>query len=199
MTILYRAALAICLCALPAAAQDSWQLDRAHSSLEFAVTHMLISEGTGRFKDFDVKLTTTGEEYVPESIEATIKTGSIDTDNESRDGDLMGEEFFDVAKYPMASFRSTKIEKTGDKRYRITGELTIRDTTRTEVLDATFLGSVTDSRGGKRIGWKAETTINRFDYGVSWNRLLEAGGLVVSKEVRLTIRLEMRKPAPPKG
>ncbi|HLF13818.1 MAG TPA: YceI family protein [Bacteroidota bacterium] len=186
------------LAAGPVAAQDTWQLDRAHSSIEFAVTHMLISEATGRFRDFDVTMTSKGDDFSAMAIEAAIKTASIATDNEYRDNDLLGADFFDAAKYPLATFKSTKLEKAGENKYRITGELTIRDTTKPVVLDATYFGSITDPKGGVRTGWKAETTINRFDYGVAWNRALEAGGLVVSKDVKLTIRLEMKKAQPGK-
>lgn len=188
----------VLLAAGPLAGQDAWQIDRSHSSIEFAVTHMVIAEATGRFKDFDVKMTSAGDDFSTAGIEATIKTASIATDNEYRDNDLHGAEFFDVQKYPEAAFKSTKFEKTGDGRYKITGNLTIRDTTKPVVLDATYFGSITDAKGGVRMGWKAETTIDRFDFGVKWNKALEAGGLVVSKDVRLTIRVEMKKVQPEK-
>ncbi len=186
------------LTALPAVAQDSWQLDRSHSSIEFAVTHMVIAEATGRFREFDVKMTSAGADFTAGGIEATIKTASIATDNEYRDNDLLGAEFFDAAKYPEATFKSTKFEKVADGKYTITGNLTIRDTTRSITLDAIYFGSITDAKGGVRMGWKAETTIDRFAFGVIWNKLLDSGGLVVSKDVKLTIRLEMKKVQPEK-
>ncbi len=186
------------LAAGPLAGQDAWQVDRSHSSVEFAVTHMIIAEATGRFKDFDVKMTSAGEDFSAATIEAVIKTGTIATDNEYRDNDLLGPDFFDATKHPEATFKSTKFEKTPDGKYKITGNLTIRDTTKPVVLDAIYFGSMTDSRGGVRMGWKAETTIDRFDFGVKWNKALEAGGLVVSKDVRLTIRVEMKKVQPEK-
>jgi polyisoprenoid-binding protein YceI len=183
----------ILLAAWPLAAQDAWQMDASHSSIEFSVTHMLISEVTGRFRDFDVAMTSKGDDFSGAAIATTVKTASISTDNADRDQALLGADFFDTEKYPTATFKSTRFEKAGDGKYTIAGELTIRDSTKPVVLDATLLGSMTDSRGGVRSGWRAETTINRFDYGVAWNRALEAGGLVVSKEVRITIRLEMKK------
>ncbi len=192
-TLFFGFALCLLVAAVPAAGQDSWQLDRSHSSIEFAVTHMVIAEATGRFREFDVKMTSAGEDFSAAGIEATIKTSSIATDNEYRDNDLLGAEFFDAANHPEATFRSTKFEKVADGKYRITGDLTIRDTTRSIVLDATYFGSITDARGGVRMGWKAETTIDRFAFGVIWNKLLDSGGLVVSKDVRITIRLEMKK------
>lgn len=176
-----------------ARAQDVWQLDRSHSSVEFAVTHMVIAEATGRFKEFDVKMTTAGDDFTGSTIEATIQTASIMTDNDYRDNDLRGPEFFDTEKYPTATFKSTKWEKTGENRFKVTGDLTIRDRTKPVVLDVTYFGSITDARGGVRSGWKAETTIDRFEFGTVWNKTLETGGLVVSKDVRLTMRVEMKK------
>jgi polyisoprenoid-binding protein YceI len=188
----------ILLAAGPLAGQDAWQLDRSHSSIEFAVTHMVIAEATGRFRDFDMKMTSAGDDFSTARIEAVIKTGSITTDNEYRDNDLLGAGFFDAQKYPEATFKSTKIVKAGEGKYKIMGDLTIRDSTKSVVLDATYFGSMSDPRGGLRMGWKAETTIDRFDFGVAWNKSLETGALVVSKDVRLTIRLEMKKAQPEK-
>jgi polyisoprenoid-binding protein YceI len=183
------------LAAGPLRAQDAWQLDKAHSSIEFAVTHMVIAEATGRFKDFDVKLTTNGEDFTTATLEATIQMASVSTDNDNRDADLRGPEFFDTEKYPTAVFKSTKWEKSGEGRYKVTGDLTMKDKTKPVVLDVTYFGSITGSRG-VRAGWKAETTIDRFEFGTTWNKTLEAGGLVVSKDVRLTIRVEARKGGP---
>lgn len=193
-TILRSAILGIALVATGAArAQDAWTLDRSHSSIEFSVMHMVIAEATGRFNDFTVSMTTSGDDFTAATIEAVIKTASISTDNDYRDNDLRGPDFFDTEKYPTATFRSTKWEKAGENRYKVTGDLTIRDRTRPVVLDVTYFGSITDPRGGTRAGWKAETTIDRFEFGTVWNKTLETGGLVVSKDVKLTIRLEMKK------
>jgi polyisoprenoid-binding protein YceI len=192
------------LAAVPAAGQDAWKLDRAHSSIEFAVTHMVIAEATGRFKDFDVVMTTTGDDLTASTLEATIQTASVMTDNDYRDNDLRGPEFFDTEKYPTAVFKSTKWEKAGENKFKVTGDLTIRDKKKPVVLDVTYFGSITDAHGGTRAGWKAETTIDRFEFGTIWNKTLETGGLVVSKDVRLTMRVELKKgggeqkpPSPP--
>jgi polyisoprenoid-binding protein YceI len=179
--------------AVPVRAQDAWQVDRTHSSIEFAVTHMLVSEVTGHFKDFDVTMTTKGDDLTAATLEATIKTGSVSTDNDNRDDHLRSEDFFDAEKYPAATFKSTKWEKAGEGKYRVTGDLTIRDKTKPVVLDVVQLGTITDSRGGTKTGWKAETTIDRFEFGTVWNKALESGGLVVSKDVRLTMRIAMKK------
>lgn len=181
------------LAAAPLAAQDTLRVDKSHSSIEFAVTHMVIAEATGRFRDYDVAMTMKGDDFTTAHVEVTVKTASIATDNEYRDNDLNGEGFFYTEKYPTATFKSTSFEKVGENKYKINGELTIRDSTKPVTLDATYFGSITDPRGGTRLGWKAETTIDRFDYGIAWNKAIETGGLVVSRDVRITIRLEMRK------
>jgi len=191
---LHSALLALALfAAVPARAQDVWTADRSHSSIEFAVTHMVIAEATGRFKDFDVTMTTNGDDLTASTVEATIRTASVMTDNDYRDNDLRGAEFFDTEKYPTATFKSTKWEKAGENQYKVTGDLTIRDKTKPVVLDVTYFGSITDQRGTTKAGWKGTTTIDRFEFGTTWNKTLEAGGLVVSKDVRLTLRVEMKK------
>jgi polyisoprenoid-binding protein YceI len=186
--------------AVPVRAQDTWQVDRTHSSIEFAVTHMMVSEVTGHFKDFDVTMTTTGDDFTTAKLEATIKVGSVSTDNDNRDNHLRSADFFDAEKYPDATFKSTKWEKVGEGKYKVTGDLTIRGNTKPVVLDVTQLGMITDPRGGTKTGWRAETTIDRFEFGTVWDKAIESGGLVVSKDVRLTLRVAMKKAgAEPKG
>lgn len=185
---------------VPAVAQDAWQVDRTHSSVEFTVTHMVVSEVTGHFRDFDVKMTTNGDDYTKASLEATIKIASITTDNDNRDNHLRSADFFDAEKHPEATFRSTKWEKAGEGKYKVTGDLSIRGNTKPVVLDVTHLGTITDPRGGTKTGWRAETSIDRFEFGTVWDKALESGGLVVSKDVKLTLRMAMKKaPAETKG
>lgn len=175
----------------PAHAQRVWQTDLSHSQVKFSVTHLVIAEVTGKFNDFDVTLTQTGkDDFAGSRIDATIRMASIDTDNESRDKHLRSDDFFNAEKYPLMTFKSTKIEKTGEKTYKITGELTIRDVTRTVVLDTRYMGEVKDPWGNLKSGFKATTSINRFDYGVKWDKAIETGGLVVSETVDITLLLE---------
>jgi len=188
--------LLILLCALPLLSQDTWRLDKSHSHIEFTITHMLISEVTGRFTDFDVSMTSNGGDLSGGSIETIIQTASINTDNESRDGDLRGGSFFNSDTFPTATFKSTKIEKAGESKFNVSADLTIRGITKPVVMNVKYLGTVTDGRGRVKTGWKGTATINRFDYNVMWDRKLDSGGLVVSKEVELTLRLEMVKKAP---
>jgi polyisoprenoid-binding protein YceI len=170
-----------------------WKQDPAHSQVKFGVTHLVISEVDGNFKDFDVTLKQLNPDFSGSTLEASIKTASISTDNDFRDKHLRSDDFLNAEKYPAITFKSTSFEKTGDNAYKITGDLTIRDVTKPVVLDAKFLGEMTDGRGTTRAGFKATGSINRFDYGVKWNKAVETGGLVVSDKVDITLLMELQK------
>ncbi len=170
-----------------------WKADRAHSQVKFSVSHMVVAEVTGRFKDFDVTLVQGADDFSGSTLEAVIKTGSVDTDNEMRDKHLRSDDFFNADKYPEITFKSTSFEKTGKDTYKVTGNLTIRDVTRQVVLDTKYNGSVTDPMGNTKAGFRATTTIDRFDYGVKWNRTIETGGLVAGKDIEITLLMELGK------
>ena len=173
-------------------AQTIWKADKAHSKIDFSVTHMVIAEVDGRFTDFDATLTGSKDDFSDAKITATIKTASITTDNDFRDKHLRSDDFFNADKYPEIKFKSTSIEKTGENTYKITGDLTIRDTTKTVVLDTKYNGQIVGMGATKR-AFKATTTINRVDYGVHWDKTIESGGLVVGKNVDITLLLEFNK------
>jgi polyisoprenoid-binding protein YceI len=175
------------------ASADTWKSDLAHSQVQFTVIHMLVSEVTGRFNEFDATLTQVSPDFAGSTLEATIKTASVNTENEMRDKHLRSDDFFNAEKFPLITFRSTSFEKTGEKTYTITGNLTIRDVTKRVVLDAKYTGQVTDSYGIVRTGFKATTTIKRSDFGVKWNKAIEAGGVVVSDDVGITLLMELMK------
>ncbi len=181
----------LCITGLASVAAKEWKIDPTHSRVMFTVTHMLVSEVTGRFTRFDATLKQGKEDFAGSMLDATIQTTSVNTDNEMRDKDLRSDNFFSADKFPTITFQSTSFEKTGDDTYRIRGNLTIRDVTKEVTLDGTLLGTVTDPRGNHRVGFRATTTINRFDYGVTWDRKLDTGGLIVSKEVAITLSAEM--------
>lgn len=178
---------------LGAAEAQTWKADLAHSRVGFSVTHMLIAEVDGRFTQFDVTLNQGKEDFSGSTIEAKIKTASVTTENETRDKHLRSDDFFNAEKYPEIQFKSTSFEKTGDKSYKITGDMTIRDVTKNITLEAKYLGGVTDARGNTRVGFRAATTINRFDFGVKWGKKLDTGGLIVSENVDITLNLELMK------
>ncbi len=181
------------LCAAASAQAPIWKADPVHSRVEFRVQHMVISEVTGRFTAFDAVLTQTGDDFTSGRIDASIQANSVNTDNAMRDSDLKSDNFLDVEKYPLITFRSASIEKTGENTYRIKGDLTIRGITKPVVLDAAYNGEVKDPMGNTRRGFKATVTIDRFDFGVKWNKTLDTGGLVVGKDVSITLLMEMVK------
>ncbi len=171
-------------------AQTVWSIDQAHSTALFSVTHMMISEVDGWFSDFSGKLTQQGPSLEQSAIEVTIKTTSVNTTNEKRDNHLRSADFFDCEHYPTATFASTAIKKTGDNTYDVEGTLTMRGTAQPVVLKATKTGEITDMGGNRRMGFRATVTIDRYAWGLTWNRDLEAGGFLVSKNVDLTFNVQ---------
>jgi polyisoprenoid-binding protein YceI len=177
------------------AQKSGWTLDKAHSSIGFSVRHMVISEVTGNFKDFDISFTSTKDDYADASVEATIKVASINTDNERRDGHLKTDDFFNAEKFPTIRFRSTAFEKVGENKYKITGDLTIRDITKKVTFDAMYNGAIKAPWGATVSSWKATTSINRFDFGLQWNKAIDTGGLIAGETVNITMNLELNKPS----
>ena len=177
-------------------AQTMWKGDKSHSRVEFTVTHMLVSEVTGRFTDFDVMLEQGADDFSGSKIQATIKVASVSTDNEYRDKHLRSDDFFNADSFPTMTFKSTKFEKTGKDSYLITGDLTIRNVTKSVVLVTVLKGRYSDSKGNAKVGFKATTTIDRFEFGTKWDKTIEAGGLVVSKEVDIKLLFEFNKQVP---
>ncbi len=186
--------LAVLLAGPAAHTQNVWKMDKSHSQVLFSVSHMVLSEVTGTFRDFDVMLESSRDDFTDAKVSATIKAQSIDTQNERRDGHLKSNDFLNAEKFPEIKFQSTTIEKTGNDSYRISGNLTIRDVTKPVVLEATYRGMIDDPWGNQRIGFRATTTIDRFDFGVSWNNALETGGLIVGKDVQITLLMEFTRP-----
>jgi polyisoprenoid-binding protein YceI len=176
-------------------AQTTWKIDVAHSKVLFTVSHMVISEVTGRFTDFDATLTQNGNDFSDGKLSATIKTASVNTDNDGRDKHLRSADFFDAEKNPEITFVSKSFEKTGKDTYKITGDFTLRGVTKTVTLDAKFNGTGKDPWGNTKAGFKATTTINRTDFGAKWNKALEAGGLLVGENVDITLQVQLNQQA----
>lgn len=175
---------------------DTWQIDPAHSSVQFSIRHMTVSNVRGEFRK--VSGTAEGDPKAPTSakVEATIDAASIDTHETKRDEHLRSPDFLDVARYPTLTFRSTRIEPAGDGRWRMTGDLTLHGVTRPVVLDVEGpTAPVKDPQGNMRAGAHASTKINRKDFGITWSKSLDGGGLVVGDEVAITIDVEgVKKP-----
>ena len=173
--------------------RTTWKADKSHSQVQFSVSHMGIAEVTGRFTEFDVTVVGSEDDFADATIEATIKTPSINTDNERRDGHLRSDDFLNVEKFPEMNFRSTSVKKTGKDTYAISGDLTIRDVTKSVVLDTRFKGTIKDTRGGKKAAFKAVTTINRFEFGTKWKGVLDTGGLIAGENVDITLLMELNQ------
>ncbi len=169
-----------------------WTVDKSHTNVKFAVTHMVVAETEGSFKVFDGTVEHTKADWSDAKINFSVDVNSIDTDNENRDKHLKGDDFFNAEKFPVMTFVGTKFTPKGNNKYELTGNLTIRDVTKPVKFDVKFGGIATSTRGDKA-GFKATTTINRFDYNLKWDRATEAGGLVVGKEVEVTVLLELNK------
>lgn len=169
-------------------AASTWSIDAAHSNVEFAVKHMMVSTVKGRFGA--VEGTFEIDEAAPERsrIEASVDVASVDTGAEQRDAHLRSDDFFNVEAYPKMVFRSTNVERDGDD-WKMTGDLTIRDVTRPVALDVEFDGRGTDAFGNDRAGFTAKAKINRRDFGVNWNGVIEAGGVVVSDTVKIVLNI----------
>jgi polyisoprenoid-binding protein YceI len=175
---------------------ETYTVDRAHSEVMFTVRHMTVSKVTGRFNDFTGAVQ--GDPSKPEasSVEFTIKATSIDTGDAGRDKHLNSPDFFDTAKFPDITFKSSKITAKGAGKFDVAGTLTIHGVAKEVTLPVSMAGPVKDPRGTEKVGFETTTTINRKDYGVNWNRALDAGGVVVSDEVQVTINLEAAKAKP---
>jgi polyisoprenoid-binding protein YceI len=172
---------------------DTWVVDTAHSEASFQVQHLMVSKVRGRFNDFDGTIQANAANPAASSVEFRIKTASVDTDHADRDKHLRSADFFDVLKHPEITFKSTKVAPRGDNRFDVTGVLTIRGVAKEVVLPVTYVGAVKDPWGNEKAGFETALTLSRKDYGLVWNKALEAGGVVVGDEVRVTINLETLK------
>lgn len=173
---------------------SSWELDPAHTAVQFAVRHLMVSTVRGRFDD--VKGTVTLDEADPtkSSVSATIEAKSINTANAKRDAHLREPDFLDVARYPTLTFASKKVEAAGANKWKVTGDLTLHGVTREVVLDVEGAPKPTsDPYGNVKLGGVATTTIKRSDFGITWNKALEAGGVVVGDDVGITIDVELNR------
>lgn len=175
-------------------AQTNWNVDKAHSNVQFTVTHNVISEVSGIFKDYNAVITTKGDDFSNGAdVEFVVKTASIDTENENRDKHVKGDDFFNVETYPDMTFKGNLV-KDGAK-YALKGNLTIRDVTKPVTFDAAYLGSI-DTGRGIRTGWKISGKINRLEYGLKWRQQLASGEYVVADEVQMLVKLQLMKVVP---
>jgi polyisoprenoid-binding protein YceI len=181
------------LMSLPAsAASTTWQIDPMHTAAQFSVKHLAISTVRGGFSNVKGTVVLDDADVSKSSVDVTIDVSTVDTRTPDRDKDLKSDKFFDVAKYPTMTFKSTKVEQGGAGKLKVTGDLTIRGTTKSVVLDVDGpTAPVKDPWGNQRSAVTATTKINRQDFGVKWNATMDNGGVVVGDEVTITIDAEM--------
>ncbi len=176
----------------PAGAKTAWKLDPTHTLVEFSAKHLMITTVKGRISDFEGTIYTNEKDPKSSSVEVTLKAGSIDTRTDQRDQHLRSADFLNAEKYPEIKFRSTKIEGAREE-FKLTGDLTIRDVTRPITLDVRFEGETKDPWGGERVGFSATGKIDRRDFGLTWNQLLETGGVAVGNEIKIVVEVEAVK------
>lgn len=188
-------AIAALILALPSAVPaGTWKFDPAHTGVQFKVRHLMVSHVRGDFEKVSGKIVYDEQDVSKSSADITIDAASINTRVEKRDKHLRSPDFLDVEKYPSITFKSNKVEKGGDGKLKMTGDLTIRGVTREVVLEIEGPTSVIkDPWGNTRVGGVASTRINRKDFGLTWNKTLETGGVVVGDEVEITIDIEILK------
>jgi len=171
----------------------TFKIDPAHSEIEFKVKHLMITTVTGKFNSFDASMESNEADFSDASIRFSADVNSIDTSNEQRDGHLKSDDFFNAEQYPTLSFASTGFKKLSDSNYELTGDLTIRDVTKAVTLAVEYGGTMVDPWGQTKAGFEISGKINRKDFNLKWSATTEAGGVVVSDEVKLQLNVQLVK------
>lgn len=178
----------------PVAPVNVWTVDKAHSMATFKIRH-LMANVTGQFRDFDINIRIDRAKPAASSVDFTIQAASIDTGSPSRDEHLRSPDFFEVSKYPTIAFKSTDVKPKSATTFDVTGDLTMHGVTKRITVAVSFLGFGKDPRGVEKAGFEAEAILDRKDFGITWNRILDEGGLLLGDEVKVAINLEVGKAA----
>lgn len=176
-------------------ATTKWNIDPSHSEIQFKVKHMMITNVTGQFNQYRATLESSREDFTDSVISFEADVNSITTHNEQRDGHIKSDDFFNAEKFPLVKFSSTSFKKTGEDKYELTGNITIRDITKEIKLTAEYGGTVTDPYGQVKAGFELSGKINRKDFNLKWNAVTETGGIVLADEVKLHLAVQMVKQA----
>lgn len=184
--------LAVFTAFIPASFAGNYDVDKAHSSIAFNVKHMVLAKVNGKFADYDVDLNYDEKDITKSSVSAAIKVSSIDTGVKDRDNHLKSSDFFDSEKFPEIKFVSSKVKKSGDS-YILSGSLTMRGVTKQVDILFKYNGTLVDPWGNTRAGFEGNLTVNRLDYGISWSKTLDNGGLVVDDKVNIELLIEAIK------
>ncbi len=174
-------------------AQTNWSFDKAHTKIGFSVSHMVITDVEGNFKNFEGTVVANSDNFEDAKISFTVDVNSINTDNSERDKHLKSDDFFNAKKFPKMTFVSKSLKKISGKNYKMVGDLTIRDITKEVELNVKFNGTIKDPWGNTRAGFSLEGEVNRFDFDLKWNKLLETGGLVAGEDVTISAKVELIK------
>lgn len=188
-----RLIIVLALFGLSLNAQTIWKLDAGHSKIGFSVTHLMISEVEGSFKAIDGTVEATKADFQDSKISLTIDAKSVNTEVDDRDKHLKSADFFDTEKFPQLKFVSKSFKKVKGNKYKLVGDLTIKDVTKQVSLDVTFKGAAKDPWGNEKAGFKLEGKINRYDFNLKWNKALETGGVIVGQDVKLNINVELQR------
>ena len=171
----------------------TYKIDPAHSEIKFKVKHLMITNVTGEFKSFDATMESDKDDFSDAKISFTADTASINTNQEQRDAHLKSDDFFNAEQFPQLKFVSKELKPVSGNDYKLIGDLTIRDVTKEVVLDAEFGGRVTDPYGQDKVGFELSGKISRSEFGLKWSAVTEAGGVVVSDDVKLQLAAQMVK------
>jgi polyisoprenoid-binding protein YceI len=184
--------------AAPVLAGDTYTFDKAHTNVGFQVRH-IYTNVSGKFTDFAGTIQVDRAKPESSTVEFTIQATSIDTSDQRRDQHLRSADFFDVANHPTITFKSTSVKANGKDSYLVTGDFTMHGVTKSVVLPVTILGEGKDPMGNEKLGLETDLTLNRKDYGLTWNRALETGGVLVGEDVKVQIAVEANKAKPPQA
>ncbi|WP_108671657.1 YceI family protein [Peribacillus acanthi] len=173
--------------------KNTWVLDTTHSSVDFSIRHMMVSNVKGSFNSFTATIEADPTDLTTANIQFSIDLESVDTRNADRDNHLRTADFFDIEKYPQLTFVATSIVKTGENEYDVTGDVSLHGVTRSEKFAVTFEGEGKDPWGNEKAGFSGKGSINRSDYGLTWNAALETGGILVGDQVKISLEIQAAK------
>jgi|SRR5690554_3542187 polyisoprenoid-binding protein YceI len=168
-----------------------WVVDKAHSKIGFTARHMVVSQVHGQFDSFNVTAQSNGENFEDSAVQVEIDAASVNTGIADRDNHLRSADFFDVEKYPKITFKSKSLKVVDEENFKLVGDLTIKDVTKEVELDVEYGGKVKDPWGNNRVGFRLTGKLDRFDFNLKWNNLIETGGAVVGKTIKLDIDIEL--------
>lgn len=176
-------------------AKTKWAVDASHSAVEFSVKHMMIAKVKGSFHAFSAQIEADPNDLTSADIQFEVDLNSVDTHNGDRDGHLRSADFFDTEKYPKLTFQATRIVKTSDGEYDVTGNVSLHGVTRPETFKVTFEGGGKDPWGNEKVGFSATGSLKRSDFGLTYNAVLETGGVLIGDEVKVSLDIEAAKQA----